>query len=307
MKAALVLMLAAPSPVPPTVAAPAVSGSGFLTVSPTLSAPSLALTLTPVLHAAAVEVPDGAFSEKRQEAAKAVQHAHAEIPVVDYLKRAFDESSAKEFMDGEFTFDGATKKTGRELLSYLVTPDALSDGLTPDPARVDFNRLGKTSSQIRETVDAEGVPYHLYERVLGGAFREGLIYRLYNSLTGFTYHGVPHEIRAIFGLEAPAEQKPAEIAKKSGPTPFSEALTALSEEAVGLDDPELFEFTAQTVAAAIKAGKLSSDAVSPAFKARAAKIDFDAPSLKDAALTLAESAEGTPWESKTAALLALLD
>ncbi|MBI5246100.1 MAG: hypothetical protein HY923_02890 [Elusimicrobia bacterium] len=58
--------------------------------------------------------------------------------------------------------------------------------------------------------------------------------------------------------------------------------------------------------AALKAGRLSDAEVPAAFRERAATIDFDVPSLSDAVLTLSESAEGTPWEAKTAALATLL-
>jgi hypothetical protein len=250
-----------------------------------------------------------AHVEQRRREAEAVQYAHAEIPVVDYRRGAYGEERAKEFMEGVYVVDDKTKFTGLELLSFLVTPEALRADQIPDPARVDFARLGKNSAQIRETLAEKGMPYHPYERVLTEAFRDGLIYRLTDARNGMTYHGVPHEVRAAFGLEAKApEPAKAEDVAPAGPTPFSVALTKLAKEAESLPHrEELFEFTAQVVAAAIKAGKLPPDAVSPAFKARAAKIDFDVTSLKEALLTLAESAEGTPWEGRAADLQALAD
>jgi hypothetical protein len=286
-------------------------------------APSLAITPRPVVAAlpalsALTVLPapsigdafDGAFAEKRKEEAEAVQYAHAEIPVVDYRRGAYDEERAQEFMEGVYTVDEKTSFTGRELLSFLVTPEALRPDLTPDPDRVDFSRLGRTSAQVREIVEEKGMPYHPYERVMTEAFRDGLIYRLYNKNTGLTYHGVPPQVRSDWKLEPAPEAAPVkpETAAPAGPTPFSLALAKLALEAELLPkSEELFEFTAQTVAAAIKAGKLAPDAVTPAFKERAAKIDVEVSSLSDAVITLAESAEGTPWEGRTAALLSLLD
>lgn len=250
---------------------------------------------------------DGAHAERRVVKAEAVQHAHAEIPVVDYLRGAYGEERAREFMEGVFTAD-EKKFTGRELLSFVVTPEALNPDLVPDPGRVDFNRLGRTSAQIREIVDEKGMPYHPYERVLQEAFREGLIYRLYDKNTSLTHYGVPPRVRADWGLEpAPVVEKKTAAPAAPVSTPFSEALSSLAAEAVALKDNELFEFTAQAVDAAIKAGRLSPDAVSPSFRARADALGYDVPSLADAVITLSESAEGTPWERKTAALLALLD
>jgi hypothetical protein len=105
--------------------------------------------------------------------------------------------------------------------------------------------------------------------------------------------------------EAPSVEK---AAAPSGPTPFSSALTQLASEAETLPKhEELFEFTAQAVDAAIKAGRLPKDAVSAKFRARADALGYDVPSLEDAVITLMESAEGTPWEARTAALRALLD
>lgn len=305
MKAALVLMLAAPAPIPNVQLAPSAMPGAALTPSlPTM--PSLtALSALPAPSMG--DAFDGAFAEKRVVAAQAVQHAHAEIPVVDYLRGAYGEERAREFMEGVFTAD-EKKFTGRELLSFVVTPEALNPDLTPDPDRVDFNRLGRSSAQIREIVDEKGMPYHPYERILQEAFREGLIYRLYNKNTSLTYYGVPPRVRADWGLDpAPVVEEKAAAPAAPVATPFSEALTKLAADAVTLEDNELFEFTAQAVDAAIKAGKLPADAVSKAFRARADALGYDVPSLEDAVITLSESAEGTPWERKTAALLALLD
>ena len=137
----------------------------------------------------------------------------------------------------------------------------------------------------------------------------------------------PPLLASPLALAAPALALPAPVAAVAAPVaalPVLSALTVMPAPSIGdafdgafaerrkeeaerlPKNEELFEVTAQVVAAAVKAGSLPPDAVSPAFKARAAKIDFDVSSLSDAVLTLAESAEGTPWEARTAALLALL-
>lgn len=265
--------------------------------------------MTALPAASAGDVFDGAFAERREKAAEAVQHARAEIPVVDWRRGAYSKDLSAEMMQENYIVGEARTMSGIELLSFVVTPEALHPDLMPDPDRVDFERLGKTSRQIREALDAKDIPYHSYERWLGAAFREGLIYRLYNKNTGLTYYGVPPQVRADWGLEAVSEEKetPKNVVA-AGPTPFSQALAALAADAEHLPkNEELFEFTAQAVDAAIRDGKLAREAVSAKFRARADALGYDAPSLKDAVLTLSESAEGTPWEAKTAALAALLD
>lgn len=317
--AALSFSVPGPASLAPSLALPSALIPSPALASPLLAAPALAVAARPTAAlpaltaftalpaASAGDAFDGAFAEKRVEAAKAVQYARAEIPVVDYLRGAYGEERAREFMEGVFTAD-EKKFTGRELLSFVVTPESLNPDLVPDPDRVDFNRLGRTSTQIREIVGEKGMPYHPYERILQEAFREGLIYRLFNKNTSLTYYGVPPRVRADWGLDpAPVVEKKAEAPAEPVSTPFSEALAALAAEAVTIKDAELFEFTAQAVDAAIKAGKLPAGAVSKAFRARADALGYDVPSLSDAVITLSESAEGTPWERKTAALLALLD
>ena len=251
---------------------------------------------------------DGAFAERRQKAAEAVQYARAEIPVVDYQRGAYSKAGSAEMMQESYVVGEGRNMTGAQLVSFVVTPESLRPDLTPDPDRVDFARLGKTSAQIRETLAVYDVPYHSYERWLGAAFREGMIYRLFNKNTGLTYYGVPPQVRADWGLEPASGEKAPVAAVEKDPTPFTQALTALAADAESLPkNEELFEFTAQAVDAAIVAGKLLKDAVSPAFRARADSLGYDVPSLQDAVITLSESAEGTPWEAKTAALRALLD
>ncbi len=323
---AIVLLALSPAPVAlspvaarlslPQTSVPALS-------APLLGAPSLNTSLSPSLSAAAPLSPapakafpalqalsvlpapsvgdsfDGAFAERREKKAEAVQHARAEIPVVDWRRGAYSKELSAEMMDDE----------GRELLSYLVTPEALHPDLTPDPDRVDFSRLGRTSAQIREILEEKDVPYHPYERWLGAAFREGLIYRLFNKNTGLTYYGVPPQVRADWGLSATnADDAPVAAPKSAVPSEFALALARLAKDAESLPkSEELFEFTAQAVDAAIRDGVLKADAVSAKFRARADALGYDAPSLKDAVLTLSESAEGTPWEGRAAALAALLD
>jgi hypothetical protein len=296
------------APVPALAPAPA------LAAVPALAAPSAPAAALPALSALTVlpapsvgDAFDGAFAERREKAAEAVQYAHAEIPVVDYMRGAYGEERAREFMEGAYAVDEKTSFTGRELLAFLVTPEALDPDLVPDPDRVDFNRLGRTTARIRDAVEEKGMPYHPYERILREAFREGLIYRLFDKNTSLTHYGVPPRVRADWGLEpAPDVEKKAAAAAPAS-TAFSEALSSLAAEAVAIKDNELFEFTAQAVAAAVKEGRLPAAAVPAKFAERAARIEFDVPSLADAVLTLSESAEGTRWEAKTAALLALLD
>lgn len=301
---------------PSALALPRLASPLGLVPVPAPAAPAFAARALPALSAMTAlpaasvgDAFDGAFAEKKREEARAVQYAHAEIPVVDYVRGAYGEDGAREFMEGVYAVDEKTSFTGKELMSFLVTPEALNPDLVPDPDRVDFSRLGRTSAQIRTIVEGKGMPYHPYERVMTEAFRDGLIYRLYNRNDGLTYYGVPPRVRADWGLEPAAEVVPAALAPiTAGPTPFSDALTALAADAMKLPkDEELFEFTAQAVDAAIKAGKLPPDAVTKAFRKRADALGYDVPSLADAVITLAESAEETPWEARTAALRALLD
>lgn len=251
---------------------------------------------------------DGAFAERREKKAEAVQYARAEIPVVDYVRGAYSRERAAEMLEPSYVVDETRNMTGSELLSFVVTSEALDPDLTPDPDRVDFNRLGKTSAQIRSTLEEAGVPYHNYERWLGAAFREGLIYRLFDRNTGLTHYGVPPRVRADWGLEAAADVPAAKAPAAAASTPFSDALKALAADAESLPKhEELFEFTAQLVDAAIAEGRFPKDGVSAKFRARADALGYDAPSFKDALITLVESAEGTPWEGKTAALAALAE
>ena len=300
----------------PLAPAPAAALSAPAHAAPASAVPALAARALPALSAMTVlpaasagDAFDGAFAERKHEEARAVQHAHAEIPVVDYVRGAYGEDGAREFMEGVYAVDEKTSFSGKELLSFLVTPEALNPDLVPDPDRVDFSRLGRSSARIRAIVEDKGMPYHPYERIMTEAFREGLIYRLYNRNDGFTYYGVPPRVRADWGLEPAPEAAPAAKAPvAAGPTPFSAALTALAADAMKLPkDEELFEFTAQAIDAAIKAGKLPPDAVTKAFRKRADALGYDVPGLADAVITLAESAEETPWEARTAALRALLD
>lgn len=343
MKAGLAVILSAtlrPVAVPVNPAAAPLSPSAAL-AAPVLAAPAaltplsplalpLPVALTPVQAVPAAPEPlrampalqafsalpapsvgdafDGAFAERREKKAEAVQHAHAEIPVVDYVRGSYSREGAAEMMETSFVIDETKNMTGSQLLSLVVTPEALDPDLTPDPDRVDFGRLGKTSAQIRATLEEAGVPYHNYERWLGAAFREGLLYRLFNRNTGLTYYGVPPRVRADWGLEAPTGVPAAKAPAAPVSSAFSDALKALAADAETLPKhEELFEFTAQAVDAAIAEGRFPAGAVSAKFRARADSIGYDVPSLKDAVLTLAESAEGTPWEAKTAALAALLD
>lgn len=255
------------------------------------------------------EEEEHAYAERREREAEQVQHAHADIPVVDYRRGAYEERSAREFMDSVQLETAEKSFTGRELLSWLVTPEALLLDRVPDPERMDFSRLGHSSTRLRRILEEKSVPYHPYEAMLGRAFRDGLVYRLTDARRGVSYTGVPYEVRSAFGLR---EETPASPAAAPAAAPvdsaFAKALLALTVDAEKLPkSEELFEFTAQVVAAAEKAGLLPAGSGSEKFRARAAKIDFDVPPLRDAVETLAESAEGTPWEARAAALLALLD
>ncbi|MBI3287945.1 MAG: hypothetical protein HYZ74_00320 [Elusimicrobia bacterium] len=242
-----------------------------------------------------------ALSQLRREAAHAVQYAHAEIPVLDYRRGAYNEERAREFMERDFVFSESARRTGQELLSLLVTPAALPLDSVPNPARHDFSLFGKSAAQIREALSGTGIPVYRYEDALKEAFLKGLIYRLADAATAATYQGVPHMVRLAFGLEPAAPQAPA---APTGPTAFSRALAGLVRQAHDLPArDELFEFTAQAAAAAIQAGRLSGQDLPDSFQRRSDALGFDVPALADALATLRESARDTAWDARAAALL----
>jgi hypothetical protein len=241
-------------------------------------------------------------AEQREQKAEAVQYAHAERPVIDYLRGRFDPEEARELAGNVYELSDGDARTIKELLQLVMTAHAARTDNPPDLTRVDPTGFGVSDAQLRVIAEAEGLPAFALQRFLEQAFRHGLIYRLYDSGRQQTFYGVPQAVRDALGLKAPraAEDVAREKAKESA---FAKGLPALAEAAVKLPKgEELFEFAAQIVAAAVKGGLLSRDAVPPAFQKRADALSFDAPPLKDALLTLLESSEGTPWFARAKAL-----
>lgn len=240
-------------------------------------------------------------AEKKQEA---VQYAHAERPALDYRRHRFNKEDAEEFLAETREFPGGGQATGRELLGLLITPDAVDVDRSFDPARLDMTRFGMSDSDLRPILQEKGVPVYAYHDFLGRAFNYGLVYRVSDNETRRTYHGVPLPVREALGYHA--DEEPSQIlpkAEKAKPSAFNAALTALAREAESLPPKEeLFEFTAQTVEAAIKAGRLGRDRLSPAFEQRAHSLEFDTPPLAEALLTLLDSSHGTPWFDKALSL-----
>ncbi len=237
-------------------------------------------------------------AEKKQEA---LAYAHAERPALDYRNHRFNKEDAEEFLSETREFPGGGQATGHELLGLLITPDAVRTDHDFDPSRVEMTRFGKSDSDLRPILEEKGIPVYAYHAFLGQAFNYGLVYRVSDNETHKTYHGVPHPVREALGYETEEETKaPAKAADLEKASAFNGALAALAHEAESLPPKEeLFEFTAQTVEAAIKSGHLKRDQLSEAFEKRSLSIDFETPTLTEALLTLLESSQGTPWFDKS--------
>lgn len=235
------------------------------------------------------------YVERKQLRAEAVQYAHAEIPPLDYLRNRFNKEESQELLAQTHEWTGGSA-TGRQFLELVMTPHAVMLDRELDPSRLDMSLFGKSETEIRGLLQEKDYPVYVYHDFLKQAFNHGLVYRVNDSSRSKTYYGVPYHVREALGLksEEAAPAKPAE--KPAEPTAFSHALAALAKEAEALPaKDELFEFTAQTVEAAIKAGQLDEKQVSKEFRERADAIDFDESSLHESLLTLLESSHGTKW------------
>jgi hypothetical protein len=235
------------------------------------------------------------YVERKQQRAEAVQYAHAEIPPLDYRRNHFNKEESQELLAQAHEWAGGSA-TGGQFLEMLMTAHAVLLDRELDPSRLDMSLFGKSETEIRGLIQEKDYPVYVYHDFLKQAFNYGLVYRVNDSSRSKTYYGIPYHVREALGLkseeEAPA--KPAE--KPAEPTAFSHALSALAEEAEALPaKDELFEFTAQTVEAAIKAGQLDEKQVSQSFRDRADAIDLDESSLHESLLTLLESSHGTKW------------
>ncbi len=242
------------------------------------------------------------YVERKQQRAEAVQYAHAEIPPLDYRRDRFNKEESQELLAQTHEWAGGSA-TGHQFLELLMTPHAVMLDRELDPSRLDMSLFGKSETEIRGLIQEKDYPVYVYHDFLKDAFNNGLVYRVNDSSRKKTYYGIPYQVREALGLKS-EEEAPAKPADKPAePTAFSHALAALAKEAQGLPaKDELFEFTAQTVAAAIKAKQLDETQVSKQFKERSEAIDFEESSLTESLLTLLESAHGTPWFERTLSL-----
>jgi hypothetical protein len=235
------------------------------------------------------------YVERKQQRAEAVQYAHAEIPPLDYRRNRFNKEESQELLAQTHEWAGGSA-TGRQFLELLMTPHAVMLDRELDPSRMDMSLFGKSETEIRDILKEKDFPVFVYHDFLIQAFNHGLVYRVNDSSRAKTYHGIPYQVREALGLKS-EEEKPAKaVEKPTTSSPLSHALAALAKEAEALPaKDELFEFTAQTVEAAIKAGRLDEKQVSPEFRTRADGIDMDESSLHESLLTLLESSHGTKW------------
>ncbi|MBI4425512.1 MAG: hypothetical protein HY554_17405 [Elusimicrobia bacterium] len=236
----------------------------------------------------------------RKREAKA--YARAERPALDQRGQAYSPEGAREFAAELFDLGAERPASGRDVLALLVTPHAVIGAEAPDPAQADFDAFGLSDSQLYDLALSRAFsPARLHE-TLERAFRLGLVYRLADAVHRRTYTGVPHPVREALGLSAFAVARPAEPSKPPSPA-LGKALEALAADAALLpDSDELFEFSAQLVAAALERGLLEAGGLPEGFRERSAALGFDVPAFRDALLTLLESSRGTTWLDRAVAL-----
>jgi hypothetical protein len=248
------------------------------------------------------EAGEEAFIRKEEKKAEEKKQAHAERPVLDYLRNRLNDDEALELAKEELEFAGGAKMTVLRLLELIVTAHAARTDNPPDLTRADAALFGVSDTDLREIAEREGLPAFALQNFYEMAFRRGLIYRLSDNARGRTYYGVPDPVRALLKLQAP--RPPEEIAReKARASAFAQGLPDFADAALELPEgEELFEFSAQVAEAAVKA-KLVDRADLPAmFWDRAEELGFEPSPLKDALLTLLESSEGTPWFERSLAL-----
>lgn len=159
----------------------------------------------------------------------AVARKTMEPDVFDFRLHFFDEDNGRLFMLDSWGPPDFPEVTGKDLLDFLVTADAVNPYQLPrDDAwdELDFSRLGRSEHDLEQfladraepTVDGgeKQIPKWLLNEVLWKARVEGLIYRLTDPRDHQVYYGVPPQVREKLGLEvkvpteaaAPVEEKP---------------------------------------------------------------------------------------------------
>ncbi|MBY0449326.1 MAG: hypothetical protein K2X01_01705 [Cyanobacteria bacterium] len=226
----------------------------------------------------------------------AAQKMHAPIPWFDYRLQGFSPAFAREFAEKPIgASDTGPSLIGKDLLQRLVTDVAILPSSLPAPDRMDFARFGVSEISLRDWAEKKDLPVYELHDALQEAFRLGLIYRMTDLNHKIGYVGVPYSVRSQLALESPVAKAPIkELNQKdvSIINPEQAILMRLCEAALNLpaaDKPELLEYTAQLVKAAITEGRLQPENLPKKYVEEVQKFDFITPSFDDALLTLADA------------------
>ncbi len=226
----------------------------------------------------------------------ATQKMHAPIPWFDYRMQGFSPVFAREFAEKPIGNTSAgLGLTGKDLLQQIVTDVAVMPSSLPSPERIDFGRFGVPEVTLREWAEKKDIPVYELHDGLQEAFRLGLIYRMTDLKNKMGYVGVPYSVRSHLNLESPVLKAPAKDVEQTGVqenNPEQAVMLRLCEAALHLpeaDKPELLEYTAQLVKAAISEGRLQSANLPEKYVEEARKFDFITPAFDDALATLADA------------------
>lgn len=237
----------------------------------------------------------------RKAVAKAV--AHAPIPTFDYMTAWYSDDNIRRFLDASFTYREKAL-TGKELLSFLLTPKSVDTYYPASPDRMsplEFKLNGRSELELRRFFEENGIDYpSAYEGIVREARQYGLVYMLKDlKQKGGSYYGIPLRVRKVLEkqgivfeppqVSAPvvAEQKPADKPL----TPFGEGLKEFLERHQGLaQTDELFEYLSQLSRAAVQAELISLEMLPKLYQNQVAKPHAYIEPLDSTLLTILEFA-----------------